>query len=85
MLGESHSKFALYKFSVDFHSRESILKYLEEFGIEGGEQDGFRKKYSCCYHICVLTTINDIYLHRPTRLYATFIDYEKAFDLLWLD
>ena len=52
------------------------------------QQAGFRSGHSCMDHVYLLTSIIDLTLTEGRRLYATFIDYEKAFDrvnrsILW--
>ena len=52
------------------------------------EQAGFRSGHICMDHVYLLTSIIDLTLTEGRRLYATFIDYEKAFDrvnrsILW--
>ena len=52
------------------------------------EQAGFRSGHSCMDHVYLLTSIIDLTLTEGRRLYATFIDYEKAIDrvnrfILW--
>ena len=65
-----------------------IRNHLDATGTIGNEQAGFRKGISCQDQIFLLSKIVDFYLTKRKRLYATFIDYEKAFDtidraLLW--
>ena len=62
--------------------------YLNKNDLLGGEQVGFRSGHSCMDHVYLLTSIIDLTLTEGRRLYATFIDYEKAFDrvnrsILW--
>ena len=59
-----------------------IAKFLDQVGLLGDEQVGFREGYSTQDHIFVLHCIIDIYLHRKQKLYCAFIDYRKAFDLV---
>ena len=54
-----------------------LNKFLEDSGILGEEQAGFRKKYSTVDHIFTLKMLVDFYVH---KLYCSFIDYRKAFD-----
>ena len=65
-----------------------IRNHLDATGTIGNEQAGFRKGISCQDQIFLLSKIVAFYLTKRKRLYATFIDYEKAFDtidraLLW--
>ena len=57
--------------------------YLEDYGLLGEEQAGFRSKYSTVDHIFTLKCLLDIYLSKKKKLYAAFIDYKKAFDNIW--
>ena len=57
-------------------------KYLEPRGIIGEEQAAFREGYGTMDHIFVFNEIINLYLHMKKKLYACFIDYEKAFDTI---
>ena len=56
--------------------------YLNDKGIIGEEQAGFREGYSTYDHIFVLNELINIYLQKKKRLYCCFIDYQKAFDTI---
>ena len=67
---------------------ERIYCFLENNGLLGVEQGGFRKNNSTIDHIFALHCLIDIYLKKKKRLFCTFIDYSKAFDkihrnILW--
>ena len=57
-------------------------KYFEAFGIIGEEQAAFREGYGTMDHVFVFNEIINLYLQKKKRLYACFIDYEKAFDTI---
>ena len=55
--------------------------FVNDMGILGEEQAGFRKHYSTNDHIFSLQCIIDIYLNVfKKKLYCCFVDYKKAFD-----
>ena len=56
--------------------------YLESRGVIGEEQAAFRPGYGTMDHIFVLNEIINLYLQKKKKLYACFIDYEKAFDTI---
>ena len=62
--------------------------YVENRGILGEEQAGFRNGYSVHDNTFVLKNVVDLYLSRRKKLYCVFVDYSMAFDkinrtLLW--
>ena len=59
-----------------------ITTHIESTGTFGDEQAGFRDSYSTMDHIFVLHSIINIYLNKKQKLYCSFIDYKKAFDLI---
>ena len=61
---------------------ERLTKYLDNMGIIGDEQAGFRKNYSTMDHIFVISSLINLYKHKGKRIYCAFIDYKKAFDLI---
>ena len=56
--------------------------YVENVGLLGEEQAGFRENYSTTDHIFTLHSIIQLYLKNSKRLYCAFIDYAKAFDTI---
>ena len=56
--------------------------YVENVGLLGEEQAGFRPGYSTTDHIFVLNSLVQLYLQNNKRLYCCFIDYAKAFDTI---
>jgi hypothetical protein len=61
---------------------ERLSHYIEDSGLLGEEQAGFRQGYSTIDHTFTLKCIIDLYLRRRKRLYCAFIDYRKAFDTI---
>ena len=59
-----------------------LTAFLETNEIITENQVGFRKGYSTMDHIFTLHTLLEFYLQRKKRIYAAFIDYRKAFDLV---
>ena len=57
-------------------------KYLDAWSIIGEEQAAFREGYGTMDHVFVFNEIINLYLSKKKRLYACFIDYEKAFDTI---
>jgi len=73
-------------FTACINSR--INKFLDENGLLGEEQAGFRKGYSTVDHIFSLHAIIEIYKALNKKLYCAFVDFKKAYDgihrsLLW--
>ena len=56
--------------------------YVENVGLLGEEQAGFRSNYSTTDHIFTLNSLVQLYLKNKKRLYCAFIDYAKAFDTI---
>ena len=54
--------------------------FLEDYGILGEEQAGFRSGYNTVDHVFVLNTLIELYSHKRKKLFCAFIDYKKAFD-----
>ena len=59
-----------------------LTLYLESSGALNENQAGFRDGYSTLDHIYTLHSIIEFYLHRKEKIYACFVDYRKAFDLI---
>ena len=63
-----------------------VVEYLEDNDLLSKEQAGFRKGFRTTDHIFVLRKIIDKYIHnRNGRIYACFVDFQKAFDSVWHD
>ena len=62
--------------------------FLDDYGVLGEEQAGFRSGYSTADHVFVLNMLIELYSYKKKKLFCAFIDYKKAFDsidrtLLW--
>ena len=62
---------------------ERFNKILVQNKIIGDYQIGFKEKCRPADHIFVLKNIIDKYLGNGKKVYACFIDYEKAYDNVW--
>jgi hypothetical protein len=61
-----------------------INNYLEGNDLLLKEQGGFRKKYRTTDQIFILNNIiSEVMKSRNNRLYACFVDFQKAFDSVW--
>ena len=56
--------------------------FVERNGLLGEEQAGFRAGHSTLDHIFSLHLLIKLYQQRNKRIYAAFVDYKKAFDLV---
>ena len=54
--------------------------YVQQNGIVGVEQAGFRRGFSTIDHVFALQNIIQFYTSLGRRLYCCFVDYKKAFD-----
>ncbi len=71
----------IYKlYSAILNNRLAI--FLEENDILHDEQNGFRGKRSCLDHIFTLTSIVKNKLNSGENVFACFVDFRKAFDLV---
>ena len=59
-----------------------INKFMNENGLLGNEQAGFRSGQSTMDHVFVLHHIIDFYKNKGKAVYCAFVDYSKAFDLI---
>ena len=59
-----------------------LLSYLEVNNKLVDEQNGFRPDRSCLDHVFSLTTIIKNSIYRKRDVFALFIDFKKAFDLI---
>lgn len=67
-----------------FNSR--ISNYVENISFLAKEQAGFRKNFRTSDQTFILKTLVDKYCcknSKSNKLYACFIDLEKAFDTVW--
>ena len=59
--------------------------YSEQFSVLNESQCGFRKGYSTVDNIFVLHSFFELIKLKKKKLFATFVDFEKAFDTVWRD
>ena len=62
---------------------ERLQQWCVDKNIIQKEQIGFRKKSRPGDHIFVLKTLIDTYNNQGKKIYACFIDLQKAFDSVW--
>jgi hypothetical protein len=71
------------------HFTSILLKilnhYSEQFSVLNESQCGFRKGYSTVDNIFVLHSFFELIKLKKKKLFATFVDFEKAFDLVRRD
>jgi hypothetical protein len=53
--------------------------------LSGINRSGFRKGYSTIDNIFVLYAFFELLKLKKKRLFVTFVDFEKAFDMVWRD
>ena len=59
-----------------------INHYMNDSGLLGHEQAGFRAGHSTMDHVFLLHHVIDFYRQRGKQVYCAFVDYSKAFDLV---
>ena len=67
---------------------DRLYSFLDDNGLLGYEQGGYRKGHSTTQHIFSLHSLINLYLQKKKKLYCLFVDYRKAYDkiqrnLLW--
>ena len=62
---------------------ERIEKWTRENKIICKEQIGFEKKARPSDHLLVIKTLIDTYTNTGRKLFACFVDFQKAFDSVW--
>lgn len=62
---------------------ERLKDYSETFAVINENQAGFRAGYSTLDHMFVLKCIIDLYKWKKKKLFCLFVDYSKAFDMVW--
>ena len=62
---------------------ERIAKQLEEEQTINPVQIGFKKKARPADHLFVLKNCMDSYLSKGKKIYACFVDFQKAYDNVW--
>ena len=59
-----------------------LTKYLDEHNIIHNNQTGFRKGYRTSDHVFVLKSLIDLYTKYDKKVYACFVDFQKAYDTI---
>ena len=59
-----------------------LQKYIENNNILSDEQNGFRESRSCEDHLYVMDTVINTNLKNNKSIFACFVDFSKAFDLI---
>ena len=62
---------------------DRLTKYLDEHNIIHNNQIGFRKGYRTSDHVFVLKSLIDLYTKNDKKVYACFVDFQKAYDTIW--
>ena len=62
---------------------DCLTKYLDEHNIINNNQIGFRKGYRTSDHVLVLKSPIDHYTKNDKKVYACFVDFQKAYDTIW--
>lgn len=61
-----------------------LIHVLTEHNVINKSQIGFLPKYRTSDHIFTLHTLIDKYIHqKKTKIFACFVDFQKAFDSIW--
>ena len=58
------------------------MAYLENNNLLVEEQNGFRRNRACIVHVFSLASILQTNAYKKSGTFTTFIDFEKAFDLI---
>ena len=64
---------------------DRLSEYSNTINIINETQAGFRHDYSTLDHIFLLKCVVDLFNWRKKKLFCLFVDYKKAFDLVWRD
>ena len=62
---------------------ERLSRYSDAMNIINATQAGFRNGYCTLDHIFLLKCVIDLFSWRKKRLFCLFVDYRKAFDMVW--
>ncbi len=62
---------------------ERLREYVNVNNIISEAQAGFRAEYSTLDHIFLLKCVIDLFLWKKEKLFCLFVDYKKAFDMVW--
>ncbi len=57
--------------------------FCDLFNVIDENQAGFRKSYSTTDHIFLVKSLIDLFKFQKKRLFCAFVDYKKAFDVVW--
>lgn len=60
-----------------------LTEFIESRNILSENQAGFRRGHSTTDHVFLLKCLIDLYLSSGRKLYVAFVDYSKAFDMVW--
>ena len=60
-----------------------LTKWTESNKIISENQAGFRKGYQTFDHIFTLQTLAEQYINKKQKLFVCFVDFKKAYDLVW--
>ena len=60
-----------------------LTKWAESNKIISENQAGFRKGHQTFYHIFTLQTLAKQYISKKQKLFVCFVDFKKAYDLVW--
>ena len=55
-----------------------LTECVDELGIMGEEQTGFRHDYFTMGHVFVLKNVIDLFLNKMKRVFCSYVDYRKA-------
>ena len=64
---------------------ERLNRYSNTLSLINETQAGFRQGYSTLDHIFLLKCVIDLFNWKKRKLFCLFVDYKKAFDLVWRD
>ncbi len=64
---------------------ERLTEYSNTFNVINETQAGLRQEHSTLDHIFLLKCVIDLFNWRKKKLFCLFVDYKKAFDLVWPD
>ena len=62
---------------------ERLKQYSETYTVINENQAGFREEYSTLDHMFLLKCVIDLYKWKKKKLFCLFVDYSKAFDMVW--
>ena len=62
-----------------------LTKFCNDNFVVKEIQAGFREGYTTMDHVFVIRNLIDLFLSKKKKLFCLYIDYKKAFDLVWRD